>query len=483
MISGRDTGQAHSEMQFTRTVPSEQASGSGLSAVFPRTTGRASISQAVRGDGAWIVDSDGRRFLDASSGVFVAILGHSPDSVAEAIAKQARELNFAYSGDFTTGAQERLAQLLVSIAPPGIDRVWLTTSGSLANETAIKLARQYHLLNGDSEKTKIVSRRHSYHGSTIAALSMTGSLPRRKPYEPYLLNFPQVSPPYCYRCPYNLEPTSCAIACADDIEKAILAAGQQYVSAFIVEPIAGGPLGALPSPPEYLRRAREICDRYNVLLIVDEVVSGLGRTGDWFAIEESGVVPDLITLAKGLGGGFLPIGAVLAHSKIHSAFEKSGVSFVHSESFTGHVLLGAAGEAVLEFIEKNGLREVVRELAGYLEKALQPLADSPMVGDVRGRGLLRGLELVADKRTKEPFPRSMQVAEQVARATAERGVLVLVGNAAADGVNGDTIVIAPPYVTKREEVDLIYDVLRTSLDEVAAQLGLGSPTPVREDVR
>jgi adenosylmethionine-8-amino-7-oxononanoate aminotransferase len=454
------------------------------SAVFPRGAFRPSVSKAVAGDGAWLIDSDGRRFLDACGGVFVAILGHSPAAVAEAIALQTRTLNFAYSGDFTTDAQERLAQRLVSIAPPGIERVWLTTSGSMANEVAVKLARQYHLLKGNTQKTKIISRRHSYHGSTIGAMSMTGSLPRRKPYEPYLLNFPQVSPPYCYRCPDKLEPVDCAIACANEIESAILAAGEEYVSAFIVEPIAGAPLGGLTSPPEYLRRARDICDRYNVLMIVDEIVSGVGRTGDWFAIEESGVIPDIITLAKGLGGGFVPIGAVLAHKKIHHAFEEADASFIHSESFTGHVLLGAAGNAVLDFIDNNALLPAVRELAKYLEISLAPLANSPLVGEVRGRGLLKGIELVASKRTKKPFARSLRVAERVARATAARGVLVLTGNAGVDGVNGDTVMVAPPYVTTRSEIDFMAEVLSIALDEVAGELaaqGVEAPSATAND--
>lgn len=451
--------------------PAHQTEASAdASAVFPRSINRRQITRAVKGEGSWIIDADGRRFLDASSGVFVAILGHSPMAVADAIAQQARELNFAYTGDFTSAALERLAQRLVSIAPDGIERVWLSTSGSAANETAIKLARQYHLVNGDSGKTKVISRRHSYHGSTIGALSMTGSLPRRKPYEPYLLNFPQVSPPYCYRCPYAQQPKNCALACADEIEEAILAAGEQYVSAFIMEPIAGGPLGALPSTAEYMQRARSICDRYNVLMIVDEVVSGLGRTGDWFAIEESGVVPDMITLAKGLGGGYLPIGAVLAHKRIHQAFEAAGQSFVHSESFTGHVLLGTAGAAVLDYIEDNGLRAKVKELARYLEERLEPLGELSIVGEVRGRGLLRGLELVADKKTKRPFSRTLNVAERVSQAAAEHGVLLLTGNAAADGVNGDTIVVAPPYVTTHAEIDLIHDALRAALQRVTDEI-------------
>lgn len=416
------------------------------SAVFPKSPASYQLPVAVSGDGAWIVDSEGKRYLDGSGGVFVAILGHSPTSVGKAISAQAAELNFAYSGDFTTRPQEQLASMLTAIAPEGVEKAWLTTSGSTANETAMKLSRQYHLLRGNPEKVRVISREHSYHGSTVGALSMTGSLPRRKPFEPYLLNFPKIAAPYCYRCQFRADETSCALQCANELEAAIKTVGEQYVSAFIVEPVAGAPLGGLTSSPAYMRRIREICDRFDVLMIVDEVVSGLGRTGTWFGIEESGVTPDLITLAKGLGGGFLPIGAVLAHERVHKAFEDAGASVVHSESFTGHVLLGTAGIAVLEFIEKNGLLEHVGKLSEYLEARSARLARCALVGEVRGRGLVRGFELVADKVTKRPFDRQERVSERVAKAAAARGVLLLTGNGAADGINGDTVVMAPPQL-------------------------------------
>lgn len=442
---------------------------SGDSAIFPKYNPSKVLPAAEYGDGSWVVANDGRRYLDASGGAFVAILGHSPAPVARAIANQALKLNFAYSGDFTTGPQEELARKLTSIAPKGISKCWLTTSGSTANETAVKLARQYHLARGNGEKLRIISREHSYHGSTVGALSMTGSLPRRKPFEPYLLNYPKVKAPDCYRGPEGVSAQDYALQCADDLEAAIKIAGPQYISAFIVEPVAGAPLAGLPSLPAYLRRVREICDRYDVLLIADEVVSGMGRTGRWFGIEESGVTPDIITMAKGLGGGFMPIGAVLSHQRIHDAFVQAGSNFTHSESFTGHILLGTAGLAVINYIEQNGLLSRVAELSRYLAAKAARLKMSPLVGDVRGQGLICGLELVADKRTKRPFDRAERVSERVAAAAAKQNVLLLTGNGAADGVNGDTITIAPPYVTNESEIDLIVDVLERSLYEVGSQ--------------
>ncbi|WP_447774200.1 aminotransferase family protein [Variovorax boronicumulans] len=460
-----------SEVELKISLNQEAAGGAQrASAVFPKFPASYQLPVAASGDGAWIVDTEGKRYLDGSGGVFVAILGHSPAGVGEAIAAQAAKLNFAYSGDFTTGPQEQLARMLTAIAPKGIEKAWLTTSGSTANETAMKLSRQYHLLRGSPEKVRIISREHSYHGSTVGALSMTGSLPRRMPFEPYLLNFPKISPPYCYRCQFRADESNCVLQCANELEIAIKTVGAQYVSAFIVEPVAGAPLGGLTSSPAYMRRIREICDRYDVLLIVDEVVSGLGRTGSWFGIEESGVTPDLITLAKGLGGGYLPIGAVLAHERVHKAFEEANASVVHSESFTGHVLLGTAGVAVLEFIEKNDLLEHVAKLSQYLEASSARLADCSLVGDIRGRGLVRGVELVADKKTKRPFDRQERVSERVAKAAAAHGVLLLTGNGAADGVNGDTVVMAPPYVATETDIDLMVSALEEALNEVAAQI-------------
>ena len=425
---------------------------------------------AVRGDGANIVDAQGRTYLDAAGGAFVAIVGHSAASVAQAISEQVFALNFAYTADFTSEAQERSARALIAIAPPGFSKVWLTTSGSTANEAALKLARQYHLLRGKPEKTRIVSRWHSYHGSTVAAMSMSGSVPRRQPYQPYLLDFPHVEPPNCYRCPLGKSYPSCAAACAGEIETAIRRVGAQHVSAFIVEPVAGAPLGALVTPPEYLQQARAICDRHDALMIVDEVVSGLGRTGDWFGIEQSGVVPDIITLGKGLGGGFIPMGAMLVHERIYGAFEAAGKSFVHGESLTGHVLMGTAASAVIDFIESNDLRSNVRRQGARLQERLLVVEQSPIVGKVRGRGLLYGVELVADKSNGRPFDRALRIAERVVEAAAHDGVLLLAGNAGADGVDGDTVLIAPPYVVDATQIDRIVDVLDASIGAVSREV-------------
>tara|TARA_B100000029_G_scaffold260532_1_gene256974 strand:+ start:121 stop:1455 length:1335 start_codon:yes stop_codon:yes gene_type:complete len=423
----------------------------------------------VRGQGVHLWDENGKKYLDGAAGVFVAILGQGVEEIADAINEEMRRLTFAYTTTFTSEKERALTRKLVEWAPEGFDKAWICTSGSAANETAIKLARHYHLVRGNSNKYRVVARRHSYHGSSMGALSLTGAAPRRKPYEPLLIDFPHISPPNCYRCPLDLQYPSCAAACASELEDVIQRVGADTVSAFIVEPMAGGPLGGLVTPPEYMQAAREICDRHDVLLIADEVISGIGRTGRKFAIEHTGVTPDVITVAKGLGAGFVPIGGVVAHERIHAAFEKAETSFVHGESFTGHTAVSAAGLATLEYIEAHDLVSRAEEMGDYLGERMAMLGDHPMVGEIRGCGLLRGAELVADKSSKRPFARAEGVAEAVARECTERGLLILPGVAGADGTDGDTVVLGPPYIVTREEIDDMVSILGESIQAVSAR--------------
>ena len=437
--------------------------------VFHRQISR-SYPAVMRGEGVYLWDENGNRYLDGAAGAFVAILGQGVDEIADAIDEEMRRVTFAYTASFTSEKERALTGKLVEWAPDGFDKAWICTSGSNANETAIKLARQYHLISGNPGKYRVVARKHSYHGSSMGALSLTGAEPRRAPFEPLLLDFPHISPPNCYRCPLDLTYPACAAACANELEEVVEQAGPETVSAFIVEPMAGGPLGALVTPPEYLQSVREICDRHDVLLIADEVISGIGRTGRNFAIEHSGVIPDIVTVAKGLGAGYVPIGGVLAHERIHAAFETAGTSFAHGESFTGHTAVCAAGLATLEYIEAHDLVRRAGELGEYLGSRMDPLKDHPMVGEIRGRGLMRGAEFVADKTTKRPFPRSEGIAERVARECAERGLLILPGVAGADGGDGDTVVLGPPYVVTREEIDAMVSILGEAIRAVQATL-------------
>jgi adenosylmethionine-8-amino-7-oxononanoate aminotransferase len=447
--------------------------GSNADPVFQRELGR-DYPTIDRGEGIHLYDMAGKRYIDGAGGVFVTNLGHGNQHVIEALVAQARRVSFAHTGTFTSQAAIDFAAKLLELAPQGFAKVWMSTSGSAANETAIKLARQYHLLTGNPEKTRIVARWNSYHGSTLGALSLTGQPRRREPFEPYLLDFPHIDPPYCYRCPLGKDQATCHVDCADELEKAIRLVGPQYVSAFIVEPVAGGPLGALVSPDGYFRRIREICDRYNVLLIVDEVVSGIGRTGRNFGVDHSGVIPDLITVAKGVGGGYVPIGATLVHQRIYAAFEEAGSSFRHGETFTGHALVCAVGLATLQEIERNRFVECARTIGDYFGKALDRLRGLPIVGDVRGRGLLRGIELVRDKATKAPFARSRQVAERVVAKAASDGLLILANSGCVDGVDGDTLALAPPFVVNEADIDEIVGILSSAIQSVASSELAGS---------
>lgn len=421
-------------------------------------------------DGAYVHDTTGRRYLDAAGSYFVVNIGHGVPAVVDAVAAQLKNLDFAHTSYFTTEAAQRFAARLIRLAPPGFSKVYFTTSGSASNEAAIKLARQYHVLKGNTAKWKVIARWNSYHGGSLGALSLTGHVPRREPFDPLLLPFPHISPAYCYRCPFGRQPADCAVDCADELETTIRQIGPQHISAFILEPVAGGPLGAAVPHDSYLPRIRAICDRYDVLLIADEVVTGAGRTGASLAVKHWNVTPDIVTLAKGIGGGILPVGAVLVRDHVYDAFEEAGVAFRQGETFSGHPLICAAGNAVLEHIEKHDLVARARDMGERLGSALDTLRELPIVGDVRGKGLLRGIELVADKASRRPFARRLTVAERVAKACNDRGVLVIPGNACADGVDGDVVSMAPPFVIGDVEIDLIVTALRGAIEEVGAQV-------------
>jgi adenosylmethionine-8-amino-7-oxononanoate aminotransferase len=437
--------------------------------VLHREVGRE-YPVAERAEGAYIYDAAGRRYLDAAGSYFTMSIGHGVPEVVEAIKDHVAKLDFAHTGFFTTAVAQQFAARLIALAPAGFAKVYFTTSGSASNEAAIKLARQYHLLNGKSQKSKVIARWHGYHGASLGALSLTGHVRRREPFEPLLLPFPHIDPAYCYRCPFGKQPADCAVDCADQLERTIQLIGPQYISAFILEPVAGGPLGAAVPHDAYLPRIREICDRHDVLMIADEVITGAGRTGAPLAVRHWDVTPDIVTLAKGIGGGFAPIGALLVHERIWGKFEAAGMSFRHGETFSGHPLVCAIGNAVLGHIERQGLIERARDMGERLGAALEPLRELAIVGDVRGKGLLRGIEFVADKRTRRPFPRRLAVAERIAKALTERGVLVVPGTGCADGIDGDTIALAPPFTIGSPEIDMIVTALTQSITEVAASL-------------
>src|SRR6202453_617606 len=370
---------------------------------------------AVSGSGVEIVDSEGRRYLDASGGAAVSCLGHGHPDVLAAMRRQLDALAYAHTAFFTTEVAERLADRLIEDAPPGLSHVYLVSGGSEAIEAALKLARQYFVEKGEPQRRHFIARRQSYHGNTLGALAIGGNAWRREPFLPILIEAHHVSPCYAYR-EQRADETEEAFAqrLADELEQKILELGADTVAAFVAETVVGATAGAVPPVREYFAKIRAVCDRYGVLLILDEVMSGMGRTGRLFACEEDGIAPDIVTIAKGLGGGYQPIGATLCARRIYEAIVGGSGFFQHGHTYIGHAIACAAALAVQETVEQEGLIGKVRARGEQLRAALaRAFRDNPHVGDVRGRGLLVGVELVEDRETKAPFDPARRVHARV----------------------------------------------------------------------
>jgi adenosylmethionine-8-amino-7-oxononanoate aminotransferase len=420
-----------------------------------------------RGEGVYLLDRQGKKYIDASGGPFVVNIGHGVTEVIEAMEQQARKVCFPYAGNFSSEAQIELADEVIRFAPAGMSRVYFVSGGSEANEVALKIARQYHLDRGEPSRVKIIGRWQGYHGGTLGALSMGGHTHYRQDYLPYMLDFPHIHAPYCYRCRFDREYPSCGILCAHELERAIIDEGKESIAAFISEPVTGSSLGAMAPPLEYFPIIREICDRHGILLIVDEVITGFGRTGKNFGIDHWGVVPDLIVTGKGISSGYTPLGATIIHEKIFEVFSKSRRStFFLGYTYGGNPLSCAAGLAVLRYIKKNGLVERADKMGEYLFGKFESLKKIPIVGDIRGKGLLLGIELVQDGK-KTPFPRSKKLAEAIVRKAFENGLILLPGHGLQDGVVGDLLMIAPPFIVQQQEIDEIYRILEDLVREAA----------------
>jgi adenosylmethionine-8-amino-7-oxononanoate aminotransferase len=417
-----------------------------MSSVFHRDL-CADPPLAVRGDGPYVIDSNGRRYLDACGGAAVSCLGHSHPEVIEAVRAQVGKLAFAYSGFFTSEPAEALAESLVRSAPTGLTQVYYTSGGSESCEAALKLARQYFLEIGQPKRHRFIARLQSYHGNTLGALGVGGNLFRRAPYEPLLAPAAHVAPCYAYRGKRDEESLDAyGRRVADELEAMILKLGPETVAGFIAEPVVGATLGAVPAVPGYFRRIREICDRYGVLLILDEVMCGMGRTGRRYAIEEDGVAPDLLFIAKGLGAGYQPIGALLIQARIADAIKRGSGRFLHGHTYMAHTTACAAALAVQRVIERDGLIAKVERQGRLLMSALQArLGQHPHVGDIRGRGLFVGLEFVRDRETKEPFDPSEKLNLRVKDAAMERGLMLYPMAGTLDGRRGDHVLLAPPF--------------------------------------
>ncbi|MHA7885940.1 aspartate aminotransferase family protein [Roseicyclus sp.] len=436
--------------------------------VFGR--GAAALPTAVRGEGCYLFDAEGRTWLDGSGGAAVSCLGHSDADVRAAIHAQLDRVAFAHTGFFTSDPAEALADLLVEHAPEGIDRVYLLSGGSEAVEAAIKLARQYALETGQPERHRLIARRQSYHGNTLGALAAGGNAWRREKYAPLLVETHHIAPCFEYRERREDEtPEAYGQRAADELEAEILRLGPESVLAFIAEPVVGATAGAVPPVPGYFQRIREICDRYGVLLILDEVMCGMGRTGSLFACEQDGIAPDILTIAKGLGAGYMPIGAMLCTAAIHDAIAQGSGSFQHGHTYHGHPLAAAAGHAVLRALIDRDLVARVGVQGETLEAGLRAqFGQHAHVGDIRGRGLFRAIELVEDRATRRPFDPARKLHARVKAAAMEEGLIIYPAGGTVNGRDGDHVLIAPPFIIEDAQIDELVGKLGRAVERALA---------------
>jgi adenosylmethionine-8-amino-7-oxononanoate aminotransferase len=441
-----------------------------MSHVFYRKLHRR-LPKIVKAKGVWLHDADGKRYLDASGGAMVCNVGHGVVEIAAALGAQAATVAYVNGTQFTNEPAEELASMLAAKTPPGVDKAYFLSSGSEAVEAALKLARQYHVERGETSRSVIIARTPGYHGNTMLALSASAREHYRRFYAPWLLDVEMIDAPYPYR-PGPLGEASPAMTGAA-LETAILKAGPKNVAAFIAEPIGGSSTGASVPPPGYYARVREICDRHGVLFIADEVLTGAGRTGKFFALEHfrtdagDAVVPDIITMGKGLNGGYAPLSALIAKSSIVETIAAGSGDFQHAQTYSHHPASAAAAVATLHYIERHRLVERAASVSVELHRKLRALMDAgdggQLIGDVRGAGMLVGVELVADRGSKLPFPRDLKVAETLLGCALERGLVVWPNVGHANGHSGDLIMIAPPFTIESEEIDELCARLRDAL--------------------
>ena len=424
---------------------------------------------AVRGEGSWIIDFEGRRYLDASGQAAVVSIGHGVPEIGRAMAEQSNRIAFAHTSQFHSEPAERLAARVLAIAPRNFQhggRVYFTSGGSEATETAIKLVRQYFLETKQPSRFRIVSRKQSYHGSTLGAMSVSGNVGRRAPYAPMILEWGHVAPCFCYHCPFDKTYPECNLACADDLDAFLRANDSSTVAAFIFEPVVGATLGAVPAVDGYTARIAEICRKRGILLVADEVMTGMGRTGKPFASLHWGLEPDIILTGKGIASGYAPLGAVLVAPHVAEAYEKGTAAFMHGFTYQSHPVATAAGNAVFDYLEAHKLFERVTPAGETLRKTLSALENHPHVGQVRGLGLLQGVEFVKNKSTREPFAKDAGIAEKIRQAALEKNVLTYPSQGTVDGTRGDHVLLAPPFIITSQECQLIADALQFAVGKV-----------------
>ncbi|UII54491.1 aspartate aminotransferase family protein [Cytobacillus spongiae] len=413
------------------------------------------------GKGIYLFDQDGKKYLDASSGAVTANIGHGVDEIITAMHDQAKRVSFVYRSQFTSEAAEQLARKIAESTIGDLNWVFFVNSGSEATETALKIAIQYWQEKGIQTKTKVLSRWMSYHGITLGALSMSGHAGRRARFVPLLEDFPVIHPPYCYRCPYNREVPNCGYVCAQELETVIKRIGADQIAGFIAEPIIGAAGGAITPPKEYYRVIKEICEKYNILFIADEVMTGFGRTGTMLAVEHWDVEPDIVTLGKGMGAGYAPIAAALVSERVMEPILAGSKTIMSGHTLSANPQSCAVSLAVLEYLEKNKIIEDVPAKSAYLVEKLEELRnDFSFIGDIRGKGLMIGMEFVQNLQDKQPFPRNMLVTSNIVEMAQKEGLLLYPAGAGIDGIHGDAILIAPPLTITEQELDELLLLLK-----------------------
>jgi adenosylmethionine-8-amino-7-oxononanoate aminotransferase len=434
---------------------------------------RETPPKAIGGEGIWLIREDGRKVLDASGGAAVSCLGHQHPRVLEAMARQASKLAFAHTAFFTSEAAETLADTLVGHEPGGLAYVYFVSGGSEAIEAAIKIARQYFIEAGQPKRQRFIARRQSYHGNTLGALSAGGNAWRREPYAPLLSpSFSHVTPAFAYHEKRDNESEADFTArLAAELDAEFQRLGPETVAAFIAEPVVGATAGAVAAPEGYFRAVRELCDRHGALLILDEVMCGMGRTGTLHAWEQEDITPDIQVVAKGLGGGYQPIGATLATNRIVDALRTGSGAFQHGHTYLAHPMACAAALAVQRVIHEDNLLERVRQMGDLLEQRLtERFGNHRHVGDIRGRGLFRAIEIVQDRASKAPFDPALKAHARIKKAAFERGLACYPMGGTVDGKSGDHVLLAPPYIVSAQEIDMIVDRLGAAVDAVVGDI-------------
>lgn len=440
-----------------------------MSNVFHRHC-HGKLPSISNGDGIYLYDTEGKQYLDGCGGAAVSNLGHNHQAVKAAMKSQLDAIPYAHTGFFTSEVCEELARVICDIAPEPLNHIYFVSGGSEAVESALKMARQYFVEKGQTSKNQFIARRQSYHGNTLGALSVGGNEWRREPFRPLLNDVHHINPCYAYRDQASNETEQdYSLRVANELESKILEIGAENIMAFVAEPVVGATSGAVPATNGYFKRVRQICDKYDVLLILDEVMCGIGRTGTFFAFEQDQIIPDLVTMAKGLGAGYQPIGAVVASDDIYDTIANGSGFFQHGHTFMGHPMACAAALATIKTIINDQLLDKVSNLGSQLrEKLEQALLPLPYVGDIRGRGLFLAIELVANKNEKKPLPVSSQAHKIIKQTAMKNGLMCYPMAGTIDGINGHHILIAPPFIIEESQLDELVDKLKRSILEAAS---------------